>query len=74
MKTVLILIKVFVIGALLIISNENLAMNSQENRVQFFNEYKLWVSQLFDHGVVVVGYVVGNEWLPDSSRDLSVGG
>ncbi len=56
MKTFLILIKVFVIGALLIISNENLALSSSENRHQF------------DHGVVVVGYVVGNQWLPDSGK------
>lgn len=68
MKTLLILIKVFVIGALLIISNGNLAMNSVENRAQFFNEYTTWLSELFDHGIVVVGYVVGNEWLPDPNR------
>ena len=66
MKFVLILIKVFVIGALLIISNGNLAMSSSENRVQFFNDYVVWLSELFDHGAVVVGYVVGNQWLPDS--------
>ena len=68
MKTALILIKVFVIGALLIISNENLAMNSAENRHQFFSEYTIWLSELFDHGMVVVGYVVGNDWLPNPNR------
>ena len=69
MKTILIFIKIFVIGALLIISNENLAMSSSENRHQFFDEYTTWLSELFDHGLVVVGYVVGNEWLPSSGRE-----
>ncbi len=68
MKTLLILIKVFVIGALLIISNENLAMSSSENRTQFFSEYTTWLSELVHHGIVVVGYVVGNQWLPDSGK------
>ncbi|MGV8142773.1 MAG: hypothetical protein ACP5NS_04020 [Candidatus Pacearchaeota archaeon] len=71
MKTFLILIKVFVIGALLIISNQDLAMSSSENRAQFFTEYTNWISQLFDHGLVVVGYVVGNQWLPDSAAGQS---
>ncbi len=69
MKAILIFIKIFVIGALLIISNENLAMSSSENRHQFFDEYTTWLSELFDHGLVVVGYVVGNQWLPDSSGE-----
>lgn len=69
MKAILIFIKIFVIGALLIISNENLAMSSSENRHQFFDEYTTWLSELFDHGLVVVGYVVGNQWLPNSSGE-----
>jgi hypothetical protein len=64
MKTFLIFVKVFLIGALLIISNENLAFSVPENRDRFFVEYTDWLGHLFDHGIVVVGYVVGNEWLP----------
>ncbi len=74
MKTLLILIKVFVIGALLIISNGDLAMSSSENRHQFFEEYTTWLSELFDHSLVVVGYVVGNQWLPNPQQDLNVEG
>ncbi len=69
MKTILILMKVFIIGALLIISNENLEMSSTENRAQFFSEYTIWLSQLFDHSLVVVGYVVGSDWLPELPRE-----
>ncbi len=65
MKTFLILMKVFFIGALLIISNENLMMSSAEDRTQFFSEYTNWLSKLFDHSLVVVGYVVGSDWLPE---------
>ena len=65
MKLLMILIKVFVIGALLIISNGNLAMSDSANRERFAGEYTAWLSQLFDKGIVVVGYVVGNEWLPE---------
>ena len=65
MKILMILIKVFVIGALLIISNNNLALEVPENRAIFLSDYSIWLSQLFDHGAVVVGYVIGNEWLPD---------
>ena len=65
MKLVMILIKVLVIGALLIISNNNLALEVSENRAVFFEEYSTWLTDLFDHGAVVVGYVVGNGWLPD---------
>ncbi len=73
MKLLMILIKVFVIGALLIISNENLAMRDAANRERFIGEYTMWLSQLFDHGVVVVGYVVGNEWLPELPENSSAG-
>jgi hypothetical protein len=64
MKTFLIFVKVFLIGALLIISNSNLAFSVPENREQFWEEYTLWLDNLFDHSITVVGYVVGNDWLP----------
>lgn len=73
MKLLMILIKVFVIGALLIISNNNLALEVPENRQIFFGQYTAWLSQLFDHGAVVVGYVVGNEWLPDVPSGVGAG-
>ncbi|MEK6847133.1 MAG: hypothetical protein AABY16_03125 [Nanoarchaeota archaeon] len=73
MKLLMILIKVFVIGALLIISNNNLALEVPENRQVFFGQYTTWLSELFDHGAVVVGYVVGNEWLPDVPESAGVG-
>ena len=64
MKLILILIKVFVIGALLIISNQGLAMSIEENREHFLAEYSSWLSHLFEKGLSIASYVIKNEWLP----------
>jgi len=66
MKLVLILMKIFIIGALLIISNQNLAMSLEENRVHFVTEYASWVSHLFNQGLSIASYVIKNEWLPEN--------
>lgn len=65
MKTAIIILKVFFIGALLIISNGNLALIDADNRAVFAEKYYDWLSELFGKGAVVVGYVVSTEWLPD---------
>ena len=64
MKILLILIKIFVIAALLIISNQGLAMDSAENREKFIQDYSLWISNLIQKGMSTVSYVVKTEWLP----------
>lgn len=64
MKLSLILIKLFVISALLIISNYNLALHSSENRAVFWNHYHVWLGGLFDKASYLTGYVVNAEWLP----------
>ena len=48
MKILLILIKIFAIGALLIISNQGLAISDSVNREHFVDEYSSWISHLFD--------------------------
>lgn len=67
MKILLILIKIFVIGALLIISNQSLSLNVDANRVHFVEEYSLWLTHLFEKGLSIASYVVKNEWLPEAS-------
>jgi len=66
MKLLLILMKIFVIGALLIISNQNLAMSLEENRTHFVGEYSLWVQNLFEKSLSIASYVIKNEWLPET--------
>ena len=63
----LIILKVLFIGALLIISNGELALSEQDSLEIFVNEYGFWVSELFDNGITVVGFVVSTEWLPDTN-------
>ena len=67
MKILLILIKIFVIGALLIISNQSLVLSDSADRAHLFNEYNLWLSHLFEKGISIVSYVIKNEWLPETS-------
>ena len=72
MKWVIIFTKIFVIGALLIISNGNLAMHDSANRAVFYDQYSLWFSELVHKGVIVTGYVVGTEWLPEAHFNQSI--
>ncbi len=58
--------KIFIIGALLIISNQSLAMGVSENRIQFVTEYASWVSHLFEKTLSIASYVIKNEWLPET--------
>jgi hypothetical protein len=77
MKTAIILLKILIVGALLIISNGNLAMKNQENLPIFFERYNSWLTELFDKGAVVMGYVISTEWLPDkelSQNEVSIEG
>ena len=66
MKFALILMKVFIIGALLIISNQSLAMGISENRIQFVTEYTSWVANLFEKTLSIASYVIESRWLPET--------
>ena len=66
MKLMLILMKIFVLGALLIISNQGLAMGISENRQTFMHDYSLWLNHLFEKTLSIVSYVIKNEWLPET--------
>lgn len=67
MKIYLIAIKLFVISALLIVSNYDLALADRGNREVFSHYYHTWLSQAFDRGVQISGYIVKSEWLPDTN-------
>ena len=66
MKTLMFVILFLLIGAFFIISNENIKLNSRENVNLFFKEYGLWFDKLIGNVKTVVGYVIRNEWLPDT--------
>ncbi len=66
MKSSIILVKVLVLSALLIISNNALALHDSQDREVFFNLYLSWLSGFYDKAIYLTGYVVRAEWLPDS--------
>ena len=66
MRSYLILLKIMILAALLIISNNNLALKEKENREAFFGLYKVWLSGFYDKASFIVGHVVKLEWLPDA--------
>ena len=71
MKSSIIIVKVLVLSALLLISNNSLALHDAQDRQQFFNLYLEWLSGFYDKGIYITGYVVRAEWLPDSSFSIN---
>lgn len=68
MKIQIMIVKLLVLGALFIISNQNLHIGVAEERQLFFNEYLGWANSLISQVVDVTGYVVKFEWLPSTSE------
>lgn len=68
MKIYFVIAKIFIIAALLIISNHNLALKDADNRKIFLQEYGAWFSYFFKQGLELTSYVVQSEWLPDTEN------
>mgnify|MGYP001569626174 CR=1 FL=1 len=64
MKIQIILVKLFILGALFIISNQNLHLLVPQEREIFFDAYIGWATNIIDKIVDATGYVVRFEWLP----------
>lgn len=64
MKIRIILVTLFVLGALFIISNQNLHLGITQERNLFFSTYSGWIVNIFHQAVQVTGYVVRFDWLP----------
>ncbi len=67
MKSWLIAIKFVFIGALFIISNNNLHLGDSYERGVFIESFLSWISELYDKTFEITGYVVNSEWLPGES-------
>lgn len=67
MKTIMIIIMFFLVGAFFIVSENNLALNDQAKFNQFVGLYSSWLSQIFGNIGGVSGYVVKMDWLPGNS-------
>ena len=64
MKIQIILVKLIVLGALFIISNQNLHLTIAAERAAFFDTYGAWALNIIHQFAQVTGYVVRFDWLP----------
>jgi len=67
MKIYISVIKFLLIGALFIISNENLALSQPESFTIFTDHFASWLGNLFNQGTQITSYVVNSEWLPQEN-------
>jgi len=59
----------FVISALFIISNNNLAMYKQQNIVNFVDTYLTWLNQIISNTQKITGEIIKLEWLPTGQNN-----
>ena len=71
MKLRMIIIKLLFLGALFIISNNNLHLGDNVEREVFFNYYSSWLGNIFNQGQAITSYVVKFEWLPKSKESYA---
>lgn len=71
MKITILLVKMLFVGALFIISNQNLYMSVADDRVAFYDLYSNWIGTLFNQAFEISGYVVKFEWLPSNNGTVN---
>jgi len=59
----------FMIGALFIISNDNLSLINPEERTDFVRSYVLWFSSIGENIKQITGQVIATDWIPDSENN-----
>lgn len=64
MKIPIFILMFFVLGALLIISNNNLAIYRQGSFENFFGLYVEWINQIYKNIQILTGDVARLYWLP----------
>lgn len=65
MKFILIVLMFFTLSALLIISNNDLALYERENYEIFIYSYTEWLNNLFENSQKITGEVIRLDWLPE---------
>ena len=68
MKLVILLLMFLVIGALLIISNNNLALYKDENIHEFKVLYIDWLDNVYKNAQTITGNLVKMRWLPENKN------
>ena len=59
------------IGALFIISNENLRLNKTDDLKKFTGLYYNWLGSLFENVKGISAYVIKSQWLPSGESNTS---
>jgi len=72
MKIYLFVLKFLFIGALFIVSNNNLHIINLEERNVFYSHFYSWLLGLFDSVGQIVGYVTKSEWLPQINPQQTI--
>lgn len=64
MKTVMIILIFFLIGAFIIVNNGNLHLSKSDEFSKFGNQYYSWLKQISSNTAQITGNIVNIEWLP----------
>ncbi len=64
MKVLVVILMFFVISALMIISNNDLAMLKKGNIEKFSESYVIWINQIYLNFQILTGDIVKLDWLP----------
>ncbi len=64
MKIQMIIVKLLILGALFVISNQNLHLLIPSEREIFLDAYSEWITNIIDKVVNITGHAVRLEWLP----------
>ena len=64
MRIVIFVMIFFIVSALLIVSNNNLALYKNENIPKFSHLYVEWLGKVYENVITSGGYVIRLDWLP----------
>ena len=64
MKITMVVFKVLFLGALFIISNNNLYLSDVNDREEFYGMYLSWINTLISESAEFTAYFLKSEWLP----------
>ncbi|MBU1136110.1 MAG: hypothetical protein KJ559_01220 [Nanoarchaeota archaeon] len=69
MRLIILVLMFLMIGALFIVSENNLALKENKSRQELKTIYLSWFEQLFNNSKNLIGYVVKLEWLPENQNE-----
>ena len=67
----LIVVVILILGALFIISNENLSLANGKHSRTFVHLYALWLQSIGDNMQHITAQVISSEWFPRSESNAT---